>query len=732
MYLFMRKKAKPKITLKKKTGSQSIAKSTLKRQSKKSDSSLTLPIIFFTILLCVGFVGYKPIMNFIQKPKMEVVTQEPLVEIKEEVVEEKILEVEEDLTFQEKWQQDKVELISFDSSKHDRLTSFNTTIKPLFEKHCNRCHGDGKTKGDIDLTIYETAQKLLEDGADFLVMKDTLVNEDMPPKPKKTGFTEEDRIKILSWIAEYVEKKDYSDPIFQDPGPSVIRQLTTYEYNRTIRSLLGLRFDVNKEVGIKKESNVKAFSNLAATMQMSPLLVEKYFTAADKIIGKMLNEQNLLKALFRRHKKASNEEANKFLKTFISKAYRRPATATEVKKVYTLYLYLRKQKKGFTEALVRSLKPVLVSPHFLNRIEKNQAPENSGEVYAVSDLELANRLSYFLWSTMPDDELIRSAVGNKLSQKEELSTQINRMLKDKKSEALVSHFMEEWLEFSKVKDALPSTRNFPTFNSDLKNAMNTETKMFIEEIISKNLSVINFLDSDFTFVNEALAKHYNIPDVKGRKHQKVNLKPEYKRGGILGMGSILAKTSHTNRTKPTDRGRWVAEVILGTKIPEPPADVEPLPKDPNGAQPTTFREKIAQHVSDAACSVCHKKMDPLGFALDNYNAIGQWRETEANGQALDVSGVLPNGQKINGAMELKEIILSEKDKFVTNLFSKMLSYAIGRNLEFYDELTVKNAVKNIKEAEYKFSAVIHEVINSRPFLYRKNIENYYAVNDSKK
>ncbi|MCH2209529.1 MAG: DUF1592 domain-containing protein [Lentisphaerales bacterium] len=727
----MNKKVNSKVAAKKKIRTGSLSKSSLQTKRKRKKSFNPFPIILLLILLCGSYFAYEPIKQQLSKENVKVaVIAETPEEIEPQViVKEKPVIPEEDLSFQEKWQAGKVELIAFDSSKEDRFTTFNHTVKPLLEKHCSRCHGEEKTKGDIDLTIYDSAQKLLEDSADFLVMKDTLINEDMPPKPKKTGFTEEDRIVLLSWIAEYVEKKDYSDPVFQDPGPSVIRQLTTYEYNRTIKSLLGIKFDVSKEVGIKKESNVKAFSNLAATMQMSPLLIEKYFTASDKIIAKLLFDSGAMKALFKKHKKATNAEAAKFLKTFMAKAYRRPVKAGEVKKIYTLYLYLRKQKKSFSEALVRSLKPIFVSPFFLNRIEQNQAPENSKEAYRISDLELANRLSYFLWSTMPDDELIRTAVGKKLSDPNEYKTQIARMLKDKQSKALVHHFMEEWLEFGKVKNALPSTRTYPTFNIKVKNSMFTETEYFINEIIEKDLSVVNFIDSDFTFMNKILAKHYGIPEEVGYRFQKVDLKPEYNRGGLLGMGSMLAMTSHTNRTKPTDRGRWVAEVMLGTKIPDPPADVEGLQESKTGAAPQNFREKLNLHVADAACAVCHKKMDPLGFALDNYNAVGQWREDE-RGQPLDVSGVLPDGQKVNGAKELKQILLAQKDKFVTNLFSKMLSFAIGRNLQYYDELTVKTAVENIKKADYKFSALVMEVVNSRPFLYRKNIENYYASNES--
>ena len=296
----MNKKVNSKVAVKKKIRTGSLSKSSLQTKRKRKKPFNPFPIILLLLLGAGSYFAYEPIKKQLNSKNAEAVAAAEIPkEIKPEVVVEETPKIiEETLSFQEKWQAGKVDLIAFDSSKEDRFTSFNHTVKPLLEKHCSRCHGEEKTKGDIDLTIYDSAQKLLEDSADFLVMKDTLINEDMPPKPKKTGFTEEDRIVLLSWIAEYVEKKDYSDPVFQDPGPSVIRQLTTYEYNRTIKSLLGIKFDVSKEVGIKKESNVKAFSNLAATMQMSPLLIEKYFTASDKVIAKVLSDSGAMKALF--------------------------------------------------------------------------------------------------------------------------------------------------------------------------------------------------------------------------------------------------------------------------------------------------------------------------------------------------------------------------------------------------------------------------------------------------
>lgn len=624
-------------------------------------------------------------------------------------------------------------LVVFSSSlfaaESNRLSVFKKDIKPLFEKHCNRCHGGEKTKGDIDLTIFTSDRKILENSADLILMKEALINKDMPPKPKKTGYSDDHQKILIDWVTNYIEKVDYSDPVYKDPGPAVARQLTSDEYNRTIKSLVGISINVNKEIGIKKESNPHAFSNHAASMQMSSLLIEKYFDAADLVIEKLIDSKESSKAkemLFRGIEGETNSSALKFLNRFLVKAYRRKVGAGEVKRLFPLYSLMRSKGKSFQEALIHTIKPILVSPYFLNKIEANRAPRKSKKVYLVSNMELAVRMSYFLWSTMPDDELLNIAAQGKLRSAEEITKQVTRLLKDEKAKALTENFMAEWLEFEDVRRALPGTRNFPSFNNEMKNAMRDETKMFIETVIKEDLSVINFIDSEFTFLNEKLARHYGIPGSFDKKMKRVELKPEYKRGGLLGMGSILAMTSHTNRTKPTARGKWVAEVMLGTKIPEPPANVEAIAKDKSGKEARTFREKLNQHVADATCAVCHKKMDPLGFAMENYNAIGQWRKDFA-GSPIDNTGVLPDGTKVSGVSDLKKVILQRKDLFVKNMFTKMLSYAIGRKLEYYDQLTVKKAVENIKKADYKFSAMVMEVVKSRPFLFRKNIENYYST-----
>ncbi|MCM8532055.1 MAG: DUF1592 domain-containing protein [Lentisphaeraceae bacterium] len=612
--------------------------------------------------------------------------------------------------------------ICLSSYGKDRISTFNESLKPLLDKHCLRCHGGEKVKANLDFSIYKSSQQILENSSDFIAIKESLVNHDMPPKPKKTNFTDIDRQKILTWVEENIESNDFSNPVYMDPGPSSIRQLTTFEYNRTVQDLLGVEFNINKELGVVKEKNIHAFSTLATSLTVSPLLMEKYFTAADKVSEKLLADSKALNLLFKNMKK-NNQSAYKLIAKKLSFAYRRKASKSEIKKHYNIYLYLIKKKKPFREAVVLALKPILVSPFFLNRIEENRAPRNSQEIYKVSNLELASRLSYFLWSTMPDLELVQLAVKKKLHNQGDLTSSIRRMLKSPKSSALAEGFMAEWLGYDGVLHALPGTDVYPDFNNDLKSDFRAEVVAFIKDVVENDLSVLNFIDSDFTYLNKRLAKHYNIPGIDGDRLQKFSLAPRHNRGGVLGMGAILAMTSHTNRTKPTARGKWIAEVMLGTTIPEPPDDVEGI-EDNSEETPLNFREQLERHAANAACSVCHKKMDPLGFALENYNAVGQWR-TSVNNQKINSSGILPDGTQVDGIASLKKTMLKNKDQFVKNLFSKMLSYAIGRNLDYYDELTILKAVKNIKSADYKFSSIVLEVIKSRPFLYRKNIENYH-------
>ena len=379
-------------------------------------------------------------------------------------------------------------------------------------------------------------------------------------------------------------------------------------------------------------------------------------------------------------------------------------------------LFERTVGEGYEAGIRAALKPVLVSPHFLFRIEQDRA--KPGEIARVNDHEFATRLSYFLWSSLPDDELSAAADQGKLSDSSVLEQQVTRMLASPKARALTDQFAVQWLQLGKLANARPSTEFFPTFTGNLRRAMRDEVTMFFDQLRATNGSVLELLDANYTFANADLAKHYSLAPVEGGQLRRVSLRPEDHRGGLLGMGAVLAMTSHTHRTSPTQRGKYVLDVIFGTPPPPPPANASQLKEEKNKKDPKSFREQLAQHAGDPTCAGCHKKMDPLGFALDNYDAVGSWRESKPE-NPLDTTGQLPTGEKLTGAADLKRVILKRQEEFVRNLSEQLLRYALGRELDFYDECPVNEITAALAREQYHFSALVLGVVKSFPFQHRR-------------
>jgi hypothetical protein len=340
----------------------------------------------------------------------------------------------------------------------------------------------------------------------------------------------------------------------------------------------------------------------------------------------------------------------------------------------------------------------------------------------ISDHALAVRLSYFLWSTMPDDELFALADAGKLSAPATLDAQIKRMLADPRAHALTDQFAVQWLMLWRLRSALPSRDNFPALTNSLKDAMQKETTLFFDNLRTEDRSVLDLIDSNYTFVNEELAKNYGIAGVSGKEMRRVSLKPENHRGGLLGMSSILTLTSHTDRTKPTARGKWILSVMLGTPPNPPPPDAGSFKDTKQQHTPRNFREKLAQHASNPSCAACHKRIDPLGFALENYDAIGTWRE-QVGGQPVDNSGKLPGTAAFVGVDGLKQVLHAKQDQVVRNMVVQMMTYALGRQMEYEDELAIMDIADAMKHDDYKFSSLIRGVVMSRPFQFRRAEES---------
>ncbi len=407
------------------------------------------------------------------------------------------------------------------------------------------------------------------------------------------------------------------------------------------------------------------------------------------------------------------EAARRILSNFARRAFRRPVRPDEVERLMRLYALAESQGEPFAKAIRLPMKAVLVSPHFLFRIEDDPKPPET--VRTLNDFELATRLSYFLWSSMPDEELFALAGRGELRKPGVLKAQVERMLKDPKSSALVENFASQWLQLRNLKSVSPDPGRFKDWDDELRAAMAKETELFFDHVVKTDRSILDFLDADYTFLNERLAVHYGIKGVYGRSFRLVKL-PDSRRGGVLTQASVLTVTSNPTRTSPVKRGKWVLENILGTPPPPPAPDVPELP--PVGQLKGTLRQQMEQHRANPSCAACHAKLDPLGFGLENFDGVGAWRDKD-NGQPVDATGVLPDGNTFNGPAELRKVLLGKADQFRRCLAEKLMTYALGRGLEYYDKCTVDEITAKLKSGNDKFSALVLAIVESDAFQKRK-------------
>jgi mono/diheme cytochrome c family protein len=406
--------------------------------------------------------------------------------------------------------------------------------------------------------------------------------------------------------------------------------------------------------------------------------------------------------------------AREIVSDVMRRAYRRPVTEEEIKRVLALVEMADRDGENFNNCIGLALQAILVSPNFLFRVELD--PENPDEIRTLNDFELATRLSYFLWSSMPDDELMTLARLGQLRSGDNLQQQVRRMLADEKSRSLVENFAGQWLQLRNLKLAAPDKGKYPAFDEALRQAMQKETELFFTSVMREDRSVLEFLSADYTFLNERLAAHYGVADVKGEEFRRVSLDPE-QRGGVLTQASVLTVTSNPTRTSPVKRGKWVLENLFGTPPPPPPPDVPEL-KDDGAALTGSLRQRTEQHRANPACAVCHVRMDPLGFGLENFDGIGGWRTKDGDFD-IDASGELPGGVTFNGPRELKTILLARQDDFVHCLAEKMLTYALGRGVEYSDRCTVQDIATAVKQNDHKFASMILAIVESDAFQKRR-------------
>jgi len=415
---------------------------------------------------------------------------------------------------------------------------------------------------------------------------------------------------------------------------------------------------------------------------------------------------------------ATNDEETACAETIVqeiaTRAFRGPVSSEEVDGIMDFY-HQGYSEGSFEDGIQQALSRILIDPRFLIRFEEEPEAAEPGEVYRISDLELASRLSFFLWSSIPDEELLELAMSNQLSDPQVLDAQITRMLTDDKSRALVENFAGQWLFLRDVETITPEEGNF---DDNLREAFITETQLAVANMISENLPVTELLDSSYTYLNERLARHYGINDVRGSYFRKVQLPEDSPRRGLLGHGSILSVTSTASRTSPVVRGAWILENLLSAPVPAPPPGVETnLDGDGSTVLTSSIRERLEAHRQDPVCASCHAVIDPVGFALENFDLVGEWREYDGDSK-VDPSGVLLDGSMLDGPSDLREALVRYSDLFVETVTEKLMTYALGRELEYFDMPTVRGIMRNAESNDYRFSALVRGIINSEQFTMR--------------
>jgi len=589
--------------------------------------------------------------------------------------------------------------------------AYEETGHPFLKQYCLGCHGPTKPRGGVNLSGYGDVASIQRDQATWRKVLTLIREHNMPPQGAPQPEPAQ-RDRVAAWLAHTLDTADES-LIPRNPGRVLIHRLSRTEYNNTVRDLFGVqsnpadRFPADGGGG-------GGFDNNADTLFIPPILMERYLEAA----GEVLNEAPAAQLFVARPGKAlpARAAAQKILAHFGTRAFRRPVEPAEVDRLLRLYDAAARRGEPFESAVRYALKAVLISPSFLFRIEKEQP---TTEAYRISDYELASRLSYFLWSSTPDAELFRLAKLGKLRDPQVLDAQIQRMIQSPKSAALADSFAGQWLRVRDLQtSAQPDRRRYPTFTPSLRDAMYQETVEFFGSVLKENASLLRLLDADYTYLNEELAKHYGIPGVIGANFRRVAL-PDRQRGGVLTMASVLTVTSYPQRTSPVLRGKWVLEELLGAEVPPPPPNAGGLPASDAPREGLTFRQRLEKHREKPECASCHNRMDPIGFGLENFDAVGRWR-TEMGGVPVDSAGVLATGEKFSGPVELRARILARKEEFARNLSEKMLAYALGRGLEPYDLPTVRKLTATLAKDDYRSATLIREIVQSYPFQYRKN------------
>jgi len=608
-------------------------------------------------------------------------------------------------------------------------------VAPLLKTYCFDCHSNDESSGELNFEQLLATSPIVRKRDQWVNVIEQAKNHVMPPEDAEQP-SDDERKKIVLALHNAIYNFDYSE--IDDPGFESAKRLTHREYSNTVRDLFGIDIDVVDRFPDDLTAT-SGFDNSANSLFIQPLLMERYIGIAEHVVNTALpdkpttaEQRNAHARIFGKvvdrsaiktvgSRSEPRPSAREVMGAFLTRAYRRPAKQAELDRFSQQIERGVTSGQSFEEAVKATIQTVLITPSFLLRSESNPATD---EKFAIDDWELASRLSYFLWASMPDDKLLELAKSKKLRDPVVLSKQVDRMIADEKSNSLGTNFAAQWLgsQHLGVRMRLDPIDN-PWCTETLMAAMRDETSMFFNTLIRENRPVTEMVNADYTFLNAELAKLYRIKGVEGDEMRRVSLKTD-KRGGIFGQGSLLAVTSFPGRTSPVVRGKWILDTVLGTPPPPPPPNVSELSEEIEGKRRLSFREKLELHREKPNCYACHSQMDPLGFSLENFDWFGRYRTRRGRGR-IDSKGKLPNGTEFAGLAGLKKVVVEERrDDLIRQLTQKLLSYGLGRQLEYYDEPAIRKILSQVDQTEGSggeatMQQLIHAIVESDPFQYKK-------------
>lgn len=589
-------------------------------------------------------------------------------------------------------------------------SAWQEQVFPVLQRYCVDCHDRETHKGNVD---FESLAGLPEARNALRIWwraHDQITSGQMPPR-RKPQPTEEERSLLLAWIADNENYLRAMPPA--DPGERRLRRLSRTEYGYALRDLLGTDPSAVEDFFPEEGAGGEGFDNTGDVLFIPPAMMEEYLDAADHALTAAVGNPEWMAPLGE-NPAGDREAVRAFLRPLVNRAFRKVVGDDVLEKIARIADQVLARGESRAHAVKTALKAVLCAPDFLLLRESDRT---DFPVWPVSGYELATRLSLFLWSSIPDDELLAEAASGRLTDPAVLEAQTRRMLADPRALALAEQFCGQWLQFNRMLTSVDPDRRKYRFPREMKRLLYEEAVHFCDHILRGGGTFLDLLDSDYAFLNDALAAHYGLPAVGGREIRRVELGDSV-RGGAIGLGAVLASTALPRRTSPVLRGKWVLETLLGSPPPPPPPNAGTLLPDDSQVENRTVRQQLEAHLRREDCRACHAKMDPIGFSLENFDPVGRWR-TEVNGLPLDVTATFPDGTAISGPAGVRQWLLQERDRFGRNLAIKLLAWALGRGIEAADMPVIHRLEETMKANQFRAEPLILEIVRSLPFTHRR-------------